>query len=420
MISCLTIILFISSIAPLCNGNIISGTSTEQKTFSIVQISDTQHLSYSYPESWKSLVNWIIMNQSTYNIKMVIHTGDIVDNGYGIPNQWITANSSMGMLLDSGIPYTWDAGNHDQNMSNGNYASNPDGDWYGSQYLAFNSTYMSSKPYWVSDINYGKNTAVQFSHEGYNFMVINLEFHANKTAIDWLINLINTHLNYNIIVATHSLLNGLQGYGYPFSVDSPQWEVQLLSILDSYPQVFLTMSGHYIHTKYPAGDEETSNYTLQGNREDTFFNRQMALGDLGKGANSIRLFTFDMENQRVDVSTYDVESNLWKRDSWNEFSFNLKLNGPSVLTQTQPLDTSASSNKPTITPMKPQPTTLNQIPADKNNLSSNEKNFTLASDNSTIVSIEQKPLSLEQSWFFFFINGVVWWYSQVIKPLNYL
>jgi hypothetical protein len=400
---------------PLAICDVAGDSINEAGYFSIVQISDTQHLSYGYPESWQSLVDWIISNQDTYNIKMVIHTGDIVDNGYGIPQQWLNANSSMGCLLDADIPYTWNAGNHDQNMSNGNYAGTPDGEWYGSNYLSFNSTYLRTKPYWVSDINYGKNTAVQFSFGAQKFLIINLEFHANQTAIDWMIDLINNYQNYNVIVATHSFLNGLQGYGYPYSVNSPQWENQLFSILASYPNVFLTMSGHYIHTKYPAGDEETSNYTQVGTREDTFINRQMALGDLGKGANSIRIFTFDMENDLVNVKTLDIETNCWKTDIWNQFSFNftpVKEISPVFMTG------SVSTVQPTMIPSASSPYANTESTIESNHTNNDKTAVPKINSTSTnVMSISQsvdKSNTPEQYVFVLLLKIIIWFLVNLL------
>ena len=44
---------------------------------------------------------------------MVIHTGDIVQVANST-NDWINANNAMMQLYNNGIPYCWDAGNHDQ------------------------------------------------------------------------------------------------------------------------------------------------------------------------------------------------------------------------------------------------------------------------------------------------------------------
>jgi hypothetical protein len=357
----------------------VENANTDQKVgdaeFSVIQISDTQYLSEKYPSSWMQLTNWIVANKADYNIKMVIHTGDIVDCGEDM-SQWINANSSMSMLLDANIPYTWNAGNHDQNMTHLFHSGNPDGGWVGSQFLAFNATYMRSKPYWVSDINDGKNTAVQFSYGDSNFLVINLEFHANQTALDWMTALIDEHPSCKIIVATHSYLNGLQGYGFIHSPGSPEWENRLRTILDIYPNVFLTISGHYIHTVYGAGDEESSNYTRVNKREETFFNRQMALGDGGPGGDAVRIFTFNMADPNdaaIQVSSYDLYSGIWKNDMWDLFDFRestlipvapepISVSEPQIVQPafiiTKQLPATTVSPKPTLAPVTPSNTPM--------------------------------------------------------------
>jgi predicted MPP superfamily phosphohydrolase len=144
-------------------------------SFSIMQISDTQFLSVSFPQLFKDTTSWIVNNSANYNLKMVIHTGDIVDNinsssgAYSDPAQWNNANTAMSSLLNAGIPYCWDAGNHDQIPWN-----DASGTWLGSSYTAFNAGNMRSKTYWVSDTADSKNTAVKFSYNGYDFLIINV------------------------------------------------------------------------------------------------------------------------------------------------------------------------------------------------------------------------------------------------------
>ena len=324
-ISILTILLISIFVVYLQIGRVDAENDAGSSRFSIIQITDTQYLSESFPSLYTNLTNWIVANNADYNIKMVIHTGDIVNQGE-VTYEWANANSSMSILLDAGIPYTWDAGNHDQNLTAGrSYSGTPNGGWLGSNYLAFNATYMRSKQYWVSDINDGKDTAVEFAAENYYFLVINLEFHANQTAINWMTDLINTHQNYKIIVATHSYLNGVGGYGYPGSPDTPAWENALTKILNNYPNVFLALSGHYVPVYHEVGvDAEAANNTRVGNRDEIFFNRQHVHG--GQGAYAARIYTFNMTNMQVNVSTYAIDTQTWLTDAYNQFSFSVSLN----------------------------------------------------------------------------------------------
>ena len=208
--------------------------------FSIMQITDTQFLASTYPDLDKQLSTWIVNNNATYNLKMVIDTGDLTDQYYDA-SQWRNANDSMTILINNDIPYTWCAGNHDQNGF-----SDPNSGWVGNQYAAFNPATFVNNSYWVSDSIQGKSTAVKFSANGYNFLIINLESQANATTMAWATNLLNTYssLGYNIIVATHAYLdspsmtfnNGLSG--------SPNWEQNLQNLLNHYPNVIMTLNGH--------------------------------------------------------------------------------------------------------------------------------------------------------------------------------
>jgi hypothetical protein len=137
-------------------------------TFSIIWISDTQYITESHPDLFTDLCRWITQNKDTYNVQMVIHTGDIV-NQEGNITQWTNANYSMSLLAADAIPYCWNAGNHDYNATC----------WIGNQYEAFNPQTFQSKPYWLSSFEDGKNTAVCFNASGYQWLIVNLAFFAN-------------------------------------------------------------------------------------------------------------------------------------------------------------------------------------------------------------------------------------------------
>ena len=180
-----------------------------------MQITDTQYISWLAPNLFYDQTNWIVNNFQNYNLKMVVHTGDLVDTPTHT-SEWEVANAAMMTLYNNGIPYCWDAGNHDQlppNSSANLWLGDSNTGWMGSQYPAFNQTIMRQKPYWVADIYDGKNTAVTFNFLNYQFLIINLEFLANSSAIDWMQTLIKCNPNANVIVATHDYLNRTGGYG---------------------------------------------------------------------------------------------------------------------------------------------------------------------------------------------------------------
>jgi hypothetical protein len=280
--------------------------------FSIMQITDTQFLSSMYPNLYNSLCKWIVNYSGTYNLKMVVHTGDIVDQYYD-SSQWVNANASMNILTKGGVPYLWCAGNHDQNGF-----SDPGSGWVGNQYSAFDTNSYNNKSYWVSDDIQGKNTAVKFSVGNYNFLIIDLESMANNTAISWATNLLNLYSakNYNIIVCTHAFLNQDGGFDNGLPQDTA-WETNLQNLLNNYPNVFMTLNGH-------AGDTKLSFHNTVNGRTQIHWDWQTP--DNETGACAVRIYSFNLNTNAVAVSTYSVNDNQWYDNSLgNNFTFSPNL-----------------------------------------------------------------------------------------------
>ena len=233
------------------------------------------------------------------------------------PVQWDNANAAMLNLLNANIPYCWDAGNHDQIPWN-----DANGTWSGSSYQAFNASNMASKSYWVGDFSDSKNTAVRLSYNGYDFLIVNIEYMATNATLDWMKNLLDNFKCSNVIVTAHTYLNKGGGYGFS-SAGLPgevAWCSNFKTILDGYSNVFLTLSGHD-----PTG---TANMTRVGNREEIFFNRQGINSQTGAAA--VRVYTFNLTSKSVQTLTYaynvTAKSWGWLNDSNNKFNFNVNIN----------------------------------------------------------------------------------------------
>jgi hypothetical protein len=283
-----------------------ASSNFDEDSFSIIQISDTQYLSALYPDLFTNLTTWISQNSQYYNIKMVVHTGDIVDDN-SQSYQWVNANESMSILLNSGIPYSWCAGNHDQLNHNVNTS------WNGSKYLAFNGSFSKLNSFWVEDMYDSKNTAVKLAIGNFPFVIINIEYHANSSVLIWVRSLLNKASGSNVILATHSYLNNSQGYGYGGDY---KWEDSLRTLLNEHPNVFLTISGH-------DNLGNSANMTRVGNREEIFFNRQGM--ENWKGSASARIYTFNIASMEVSVKTYVTYTQSFLTDGFNQFSFNVTL-----------------------------------------------------------------------------------------------
>lgn len=263
--------------------------------FTVIHISDTQHLSQY--DTWGTFTTWLASVEESYNVKMIIHTGDIVQNCDNTI-EWERANASMGVLVDANLPYAWCTGNHDVNFTTMGYL--------GSNYLSFNTSTFDSKEYWLSSYDQ-QSTAVNFTYEEYKFIVINIAWHGNASHIEWLTNILESNTDANIIVATHSYLNETGGYDLGLGGDT--WELALLQILNENPNVMFTLSGH-----------DSGIYrNVVNNREEILFNCQ------GTNARTARVITFDVTSSTVYVRTYMEYSGIWDFSDKNRFIFYIDL-----------------------------------------------------------------------------------------------
>jgi hypothetical protein len=276
-----------------------ASTSTTVGNFSVIWITDTQYLSQIYPTYFDALCRWVVNNAATYNVKMVIHTGDMVDSEDN-QTQWANANHSMSILLDAGIPYCWNAGNHDYTATY----------WIGNQYNAFNPAVLAEKPYWVGDEFNGQNTAIYVNVSSWDLLVVNLENLANNTALEWATSVLDAYPDSHAIVATHAYLNDQGKYTYIKSEQNSSWASNLNdTVLETHPSVFLTLNGHF--------NTNNGRRTQVGDRDELMFNRQDQDGSLG-GA-TLRILTFDTANNTIDVKTFVLYANSFLTDSNDQF-----------------------------------------------------------------------------------------------------
>lgn len=266
-------------------------TLNETEKFSIVWITDTQYLSESNAIYNDQLCRWIVENKNVYNVKMVVHTGDLV-NDEGNRTQWLNANQSMGILLDNGIPYCWNVGNHDYNRSY----------WIGNQYTAFNPESLAAKPYWVSTKDDGMNNAAIFDILGWECLIVCIADYANESALDWARGVLDANPQAHAIVATHAYLNKQCKYD--------EWATNLKNtVLDKHANVFLTLNGHYHPT--------SGNRTRVGDRHELLFNQQDAYNRYG--AACARILMVNVAEGTIDAQTFSVYLNKFLDDSNNDF-----------------------------------------------------------------------------------------------------
>ena len=301
-------------------------------TFSIFWITDTQFLSESNPALFRMMTNWIVQNWETYNGKLVIHTGDLVQDGYE-ETEWQAADEAMTILLEHGIPYTWCAGNHDDATD-----GDPTYGWHGSTWAGSLAPWnvrskVDALPgmNWVDDYRGGMNTAVSFVACGVKFLVLSIEWNAPPDVLQWAESILGDPLyaNCHVIMAPHAYMD------YNGSLDDTQWGPTLAAFVSGLTElmdrhssnIFLTLNGHFpsecgFNTTRPINNRNQ----LMFDRQDCFdapgdpngrgvdlVDGDTTAPDSDKvGGATLMVLTFDMSSNQIIANTYDVYTGEWR------------------------------------------------------------------------------------------------------------
>ncbi len=321
-------------------------TQAPENTFSIFWITDTQFLSESNPALFRMTTDWIVNNWSAYNGKMVIHTGDLVQTG-NQQVEWQNAHEAMSLLSDNGIPYTWCAGNHDDLVGDDTTSG-----WMGNLWTsAFNPLVAKSRvnalenTSWVGDYHSGMNTAVTFSANDVNFLIINVEWNGGPDVLGWVGSLLNdsTYADYRVIVAPHAYVDA---FG---STSDARWGPMLAdfrsgltTLLDQHSSsVFLTLNGHFAsdqgyNTTKPLNHRNLLMFDRQDCRDapDSLTGRGVDDSDSTTpdsdkvGGATVTILTFDTVKNQVSVRTYDVYTGRWRNSPYEQYTFTMFTDPP--------------------------------------------------------------------------------------------
>jgi len=313
-------------------------------TFSIFWITDTQFLSDSNEGLFANTTGWIVNHWGQYDGRMVIHTGDIVETA-NVMGQWDNASKAMSVLLRNQIPYTWDAGNHDDLRTR-----TPS--WLGGSEPSFNTTNVQAVvdrtgyAHWVSSFDGGMDTAVNFTGGNSGFLIVNIEFNGNAQVLNWVGGLLanSTYARDRVIIATHAYIdpNGLtyDPETYTSTIILRNFTTALTSLMNRYSsRVFLTLNGHFgtdsgYHTPVPI----KGRYDLLFNRQDctdvvACYSTTNKTPDRAKvGASTVTILTFATQRNQLGVRSFDVFAGQYRNDPNDQYTLTPIF--PSVQTTT--------------------------------------------------------------------------------------
>jgi hypothetical protein len=250
--------------------------------FTIAIIPDPQYLAEFCPDHsgryYAAMMNWIVNNKNTFNIKAVVGVGDCVNATADY--QYKNAQAAWRILDAHGIAFTTPPGNHDYSGGHGSRAG------LGAQFASgyFSAGNRSSiygagidlghgdMAYWAGSFDRtGANTAVKFSVSGIKLLILAMDFFAGNDAWSWAYDVTRQNSDCECYITTHGWLTanatqfqredayGPNAYGMPAAPYSNSAAEAWRTVgVNRWPNLCAIFSGHDLTDSHNTDPDGTS------------------------------------------------------------------------------------------------------------------------------------------------------------------
>ena len=172
-----------------------------KESWTIAVIPDTQY--YVNNESnaplFTKMTRWLVEHRNPYNIRLVLHVGDIVDGNR--PEQWERAKESL-EVLDGKLPYVLAVGNHDlgRNSSDRTTMLN--------DYFKISDNPLNEEIFGGAfEKGRLENAWYRFEQGGRKYVIFSLEFGPRKEVVEWAGGIAGSHPDESYILVTHEFID---------------------------------------------------------------------------------------------------------------------------------------------------------------------------------------------------------------------
>ncbi len=268
-----------------------------------------------------------------------VHLGDFVNEGSWFKYEWKRADEGFS-YLDGQIPLISVIGNHDYDnhyLKVAGRAKWLKGQKMFNKYFGAASKYYKDKSWYGGSTENGLNNWIIFNGAGRDFLVIGFEIEPSDETLNWAQEVIDSHPELPVIIATHSYLfytkekNGNAKFlskSYIENGNSPE-DIHKKFVLKN-KNIFLVLCGHASSGDIGEGLRKDINeagypvYTLLSDYQT----RKSLIKDLypeytGKirycGDGWLRLMQFDFNTNQIHVQTYSTEYHKFEEDDDSDF-----------------------------------------------------------------------------------------------------
>lgn len=259
-----------------------------QYDFTMFWNSDTQYMTYFYPEMALHQHQWIVDNFAAKKGVITFNTGDITNrSNLNYEHNWRVTDEIYKLFEENDIPYTFVWGNHDYK-----YDGKPNEERLNNAYFPVSrieENLGTDEDSWkvVGNYNGMNNIAMINEISGAKIMLLSIGYYHTSEDIKWADEIISQYEDYNVFILIHSCTYG--GSMHNSSIES---------LVNKYDNIKIVFSGHVDGTDLVRPDEDREFYGIlqdyQG--EDT----ALTYG----GQEFMRLIQFDVENNLVYFNTY--------------------------------------------------------------------------------------------------------------------
>lgn len=260
-------------------------TVPSQYDFSFAWISDTQYYSKKFPDNFNHMNQWIVDHIKDFNIKYLVHTGDIVDDWKRI-YQWQNADNSMKIIDNSGLPYGVLAGNHDCGHSREDYTN---------YYTYFGEQRFAQRDYYGGSYMDNKGHYDLISAGGVNFIIIYMSWDTYLPEVDWMNKVLAQYPDRKAILCFHRYVNDKGKLDYTGKLVQEQ-------VVKKNPNVFAVLDGHYYGAsiKIDKFDDDGDGIAERPVYQICTDYQSAKQG----GSEYIKFLYFDIKNNKIYVNSY--------------------------------------------------------------------------------------------------------------------
>ena len=288
-------------------------------SWSLVLLPDTQKYAQDYPGLFTMQTRWIANNKDKYNIRYVLHLGDITDNGKKL--QWQRSQNAMSEL-DGKVPYAFVPGNHD-------YHALADRRTRLNEYFPL-SKYKEWPTFGGAMNDDMCNSYHLFSAGGTDWIVLALEWAPRDETVAWANEVLAKYPDRKAILVTHAYLyqdgtrynfaekekkQGASPHGYPCNTSANDGE-ELWEKLVRKNNVALVVCGHIGNGRgflTSVNDKEKKTHQMLVDYQS---------GQIG-GGGFLRILEFQPDGKTVQAKSYSPLYDVYIRDPGSQFRFEL-------------------------------------------------------------------------------------------------